>query len=245
MRAFGAASMTGTLERVLVRPPLPEMPRAGASTAGAPRPTRSPPRLSTRSSASCSSRPAPRSSSRATIPGTLTRSTVRPGARRERGRCSPPAGEAGSPRRAGGARGDRCGQPGCPSVGAVETPARVEGGDTLWLDESTASRRDRLPDERRAASRALADGLPRRRRGPVRPPALERRGRGSPPAVARLSARPRPRGRLPAPRAGPPPRAPGRAGDRVVEVPDEELETQGPNVLALGPRRALALDGTR
>jgi dimethylargininase len=32
-------------------------------------------------------------------------------------------------------------------------------------------------------------------------------------------------------------------GIAVVEVPDEEFETQGPNVLALGPRRALALDG--
>lgn len=32
-------------------------------------------------------------------------------------------------------------------------------------------------------------------------------------------------------------------GIHVVEVPDEEFETQGPNVLALGPRRALALDG--
>jgi N-dimethylarginine dimethylaminohydrolase len=29
----------------------------------------------------------------------------------------------------------------------------------------------------------------------------------------------------------------------VVDVPDEEFETQGPNVLALGPRHALALDG--
>jgi N-dimethylarginine dimethylaminohydrolase len=29
----------------------------------------------------------------------------------------------------------------------------------------------------------------------------------------------------------------------VVEVPDEEFETQGANVLALGPRQALALDG--
>jgi len=29
---------------------------------------------------------------------------------------------------------------------------------------------------------------------------------------------------------------------RVVEVPDEELESQGSNVLALGPRRALALE---
>jgi N-dimethylarginine dimethylaminohydrolase len=30
---------------------------------------------------------------------------------------------------------------------------------------------------------------------------------------------------------------------RIVEVPDEEFETMGPNVLALGPRRALALAG--
>ena len=29
----------------------------------------------------------------------------------------------------------------------------------------------------------------------------------------------------------------------VVEVPDHELESQGPNVLALGPRVALALEG--
>jgi N-dimethylarginine dimethylaminohydrolase len=32
-------------------------------------------------------------------------------------------------------------------------------------------------------------------------------------------------------------------GVRVVEVPDEEFASMGPNVLALGPRRALALDG--
>ena len=32
-------------------------------------------------------------------------------------------------------------------------------------------------------------------------------------------------------------------GIEIVEVPDEEFATQGPNVLALGPRRALALDG--
>jgi N-dimethylarginine dimethylaminohydrolase len=30
---------------------------------------------------------------------------------------------------------------------------------------------------------------------------------------------------------------------RIVAVPDEEFETMGPNVLALGPRRALALAG--
>jgi N-dimethylarginine dimethylaminohydrolase len=32
-------------------------------------------------------------------------------------------------------------------------------------------------------------------------------------------------------------------GIRLVEVPEDEFVSQGPNVLALGPRRALALDG--
>lgn len=32
-------------------------------------------------------------------------------------------------------------------------------------------------------------------------------------------------------------------GVHLVEVPDDEFDTQGPNVLALGPRLALALDG--
>ncbi len=35
----------------------------------------------------------------------------------------------------------------------------------------------------------------------------------------------------------------GERGVSLVEVPDEEFPTMGPNVLALGPRRALALDG--
>ncbi len=33
-------------------------------------------------------------------------------------------------------------------------------------------------------------------------------------------------------------------GIEVVEVPDDEFATQGANVLALGPRRALALEGS-
>jgi N-dimethylarginine dimethylaminohydrolase len=32
-------------------------------------------------------------------------------------------------------------------------------------------------------------------------------------------------------------------GVELVEAPDEEFETMGPNVLALGPRVALALEG--
>ena len=72
---FGSASMTKALRRVLVRPPLPRMWRAGASTAGE-RPRISPqPRPSTRLCARCSRAWAPRSSSRVTIPATPTRST--------------------------------------------------------------------------------------------------------------------------------------------------------------------------
>jgi N-dimethylarginine dimethylaminohydrolase len=33
------------------------------------------------------------------------------------------------------------------------------------------------------------------------------------------------------------------AGVHIVEVPDDEFDSMGPNVLALGPRLALALDG--
>ena len=32
-------------------------------------------------------------------------------------------------------------------------------------------------------------------------------------------------------------------GIEIVDAPDEEFETMGPNVLALGPRQALALEG--
>ena len=34
-----------------------------------------------------------------------------------------------------------------------------------------------------------------------------------------------------------------RRGIRTVDVPDDEFPTMGPNVLALGPRIALALEG--
>ena len=35
----------------------------------------------------------------------------------------------------------------------------------------------------------------------------------------------------------------GERGIRLVEVPDDEFATMGPNVLALAPRVAVALDG--
>ena len=76
-----------------------------------------------------------------------------------------------------------------------------------------ASRRDRLPDEfcgRTCARRCLS----RRRGDRLRSAALERKRRGDASHVVHLAARPRSRARVPADRAGPPPRAPRRARHR-------------------------------
>jgi N-dimethylarginine dimethylaminohydrolase len=131
---------------------------------------------------------------------------------------------------------------GVPIAGKLEAPAMVEGGDTVWLDERTllVGRGYRTND---AGVDALQDLLPNveviaydlpHLNGPgevlhlmslispldtdlavVYLPLLPVR------LVELLSAR----------------------GVELVEVPEEEFWTMGPNVLALGPRRALALDG--
>ena len=131
---------------------------------------------------------------------------------------------------------------GVPVVGRVELPATVEGGDTVWLDEQT-----------------LLVGIGYR----TNPAALDALGAAFPGVeviafdlphwngageVMHLMSFLSPLDRdlaLVYTRI-----APTRLmwllaerGIRVVEVPDEEFETQGPNVLALGPRRALALEG--
>ena len=129
---------------------------------------------------------------------------------------------------------------GIPIVGRFEAPALAEGGDTLWLDERTllaghgyrtnaagiAALRELLPDVE-----VIAFDLPHHH-GPgevmhlmsflspldvdlavVYPPLMPVR------LVELLQVR----------------------GIEFIEVPDEEFETMGPNVLALGPRVALAL----
>jgi N-dimethylarginine dimethylaminohydrolase len=131
---------------------------------------------------------------------------------------------------------------GVPVVARLEAPATAEGGDTLWLDGRTLlvgrgyrtnpsgiqALRDALPDVE-----VLQYDLPHwRGRAEVMhllslisplapdlavcyPPLL-------PVALAEvLEAR----------------------GVELVAVPDEEFETMGPNVLALAPRVALALEG--
>ena len=131
---------------------------------------------------------------------------------------------------------------GIPVLGRLEDPACAEGGDMFWLDAMTLviGRGYRTNDEGIAALRellpqtdVLAFDLPHRR-GPSE-------------CLHLLS--------LMSPLDGDlvvcfPPLMPVRLmeelvarGIAYVEVPEGEFDSMGPNVLALGPRLALALEG--
>jgi dimethylargininase len=131
---------------------------------------------------------------------------------------------------------------GVPVAARLEEPQRVDGGDTIWLDESTllVGRGYRTNDDGIHALQAalpdvavLAFDLPHRHGSDV---VLHLLSLFSPLdedlVVAYL------------------PLMPVRLVQllheleiQIVEVPDDEFETMGPNVLALSPRVALALDG--
>lgn len=131
---------------------------------------------------------------------------------------------------------------GVPVAARLEAPAAAEGGDTVWLDERTllVGRGYRTNDAGIAALRAALPGveviafdLPHHRgAGEV----LHLMSFLSPLdadlAVAYLPLMPVRLVELLRER-----------GIRLVEVPDEEFERMGPNVLALAPRLALALAG--
>jgi dimethylargininase len=131
---------------------------------------------------------------------------------------------------------------GVPVVGRVELPATVEGGDTVWLDERTL-----LVGIGYRTNPAALDALTALFPG-IELIAFDLPHWNGAGEVMHLMSFLSPLDRdlaLVYPRI-----APTRLmwlladrGIRVVEVPDEEFETQGPNVLALGPRRALALEG--
>jgi dimethylargininase len=131
---------------------------------------------------------------------------------------------------------------GVPVAARVEPPGTIDGGDTLWLDERTlivgrGYRTNASGVEQLAAAfpdaEVLSYDLP------------HWNGRGE---VMHLMSLISPLDHdlaLVYPRL-----APVRLlellverGIGIVEVPDEEFATMGPNVLALGPRRALALEG--
>jgi N-dimethylarginine dimethylaminohydrolase len=131
---------------------------------------------------------------------------------------------------------------GLPIAGRLDAPAMAEGGDTLWIDERTlpVGRGYRTNDE---GIRQLGEALPGVDVVAFDLPHL--RGAGE---VLHLMS-------LLSPldvdlAVGYPPLMPVRLMELLaersiefVEVPDEEFETMGPNVLALGPRVALALEG--
>jgi len=133
---------------------------------------------------------------------------------------------------------------GIPHLGRIEAPGIVEGGDLCFLDERTllAGIGYRTNEEGLRQIRSLLEpsgvevitfDLPHRR-GPRE--CLHLLSFLSPLdadlVVGYLPLMPVRVVQLLAAR-----------GIGVVEVPDEELDSMGPNVLALGPRRALALDG--
>src|SRR6185436_18773411 len=131
---------------------------------------------------------------------------------------------------------------GVPLAGQLEGPAMVEGGDTVWLDERTllVGRGYRTND---AGIHALAEALPGMDVIAYDLPHLNGAGEvlhlmsiisplDTDLAVVYLPLLPVRLVELLAAR-----------GIELVEVPEDEFWTMGPNVLALGPRRALALDG--
>jgi N-dimethylarginine dimethylaminohydrolase len=131
---------------------------------------------------------------------------------------------------------------GVPIVTRLEAPATAEGGDTLWLDDSTllVGRGYRTNDEGIAQ---LAGALPGVEVVAFDLPHLHGAGE-----VLHLLSLLSPLDTDLA--VAYPPLMPVRLlellaehGIDLVEVPDEEFETMGPNVLALAPRVALALEG--
>ena len=131
---------------------------------------------------------------------------------------------------------------GVPVVGEVEEPVLAEGGDTLWLDERTllVGIGYRTNEESLTAFEAVFPGV-----DVLAFDLPHWNGAGE---VMHLMSFISPLDRdlaLVYSRIAPV-RLLGLLASRgieIVEVPDEEFESQGSNVLALGPRRALALDG--
>ncbi len=131
-------------------------------------------------------------------------------------------------------------QAGVPIAGRLEEPALADGGDTAWLDEGTllVGRGYRTnPAGIEALGRILG----------VEPHAFDLPHFNGPGEVMHLLSLFSPLDRDLV--VAYPPLMPvglvqllAERGVRLVEVPDEEFGTMGPNALALAPRRALLLD---
>jgi dimethylargininase len=239
---FGSASMIGTLERVLVRPPLPEDVagwraagwRAEPDPVAAAREHEAFCRLLEGAGAEVVVSRHDRGNPDALYPydpvlvGAEGAVLLRPG---KVGRRSEPAALVPELEAAG-----------VPVAATLAAPAHAEGGDTLWLDDELLlvgigyrTNEEALVELRRAfpGVEVLAFDLP------------HWNGDGE---VLHLLSFISPLDRdlaLVYPRLAPVRllRLLAERGIHVVEVPEGEFASQGPNVLALGPRRVLALDG--
>jgi N-dimethylarginine dimethylaminohydrolase len=242
MQQFGSASMTGTLKRVLVRPPLPEDVARWREYGW---------------------RAAPDHPAAAAEHEALRGLLEEAGAEVVVSRHDPGnpdaiyvydpvlVGEDGAVLLRPGKEGRR-GEPaamvatleaaGVPIVGELQAPSSAEGGDTVWLDEQTLLVGIGYRTNE-AAVPVLADAFPG-----VDVLSFDLPHWNGTAEVMHLMSFISPLDRdlaLVYPRIAPV-RLLRLLADRnvaVVEVPDEEFESQGSNVLALGPRRALALDG--
>jgi dimethylargininase len=239
---FGCTSMWATLARVLVRPPLPE--DAAAWQAHGWHAAPDPVEAAAEHEALCAlleeagaeivlSRHDPGNPDAiyAYDPALVGREgavLLRPG---KQGRLREPEGMEAALLDAGVAIAAR-----------LHSPAAAEGGDTVWLDDTTLLVGHGYRTNA-AGIAALADALPGVDVVPFDLPHWNGAGE-----VLHLMTFISPLDRdlaLVYPRL-----APVRMLEllaereiRTVEVPDEEFESMAPNVLALGPRRALALEG--
>jgi len=239
---YGSASMWGTLERVLVRRPQPEDAAAWREHAWHAEPDYA--RAAAEHEAFCAlleeagsevivsdhdpGNPDAIYTYDPTLVGQAGAVLLRPG---KEGRRREPDATAAALDRAG-----------VPVSGRLESPACVEGGDTVWLDGSTLLVGHGYRTNA-AGIEALRDVFPGV--DVVRFDLPHWNGAGE---VLHLMSYLSPLDRDLAvvyPRLTPVRLLELLAdrGIRTVEVPDEEFESMGPNVLALGPRRALALEG--
>jgi dimethylargininase len=241
-KRFGCTSMVGTLERVLVRQPLPE-DVAGWRKAGW-RAAPDPVAAAREHEAFCSAledagaevvvshhdpgNPDALYPYDPVLVGAEGAVLLRPGKALRRGEPAALAPELEAA--------------GVPVAATVSAPAVAEGGDTLWLDEETllVGIGYRTNEEAVAELRQAFPG--------VDVSAFDLPHWNGDGEVLHLLSFISPLDRdlaLVYPRLAPVRllRLLAERAIRVVEVPEDEFSSQGPNVLALGPRRALALDG--
>jgi N-dimethylarginine dimethylaminohydrolase len=135
--------------------------------------------------------------------------------------------------------------PSTPVIGRIREPGRLEGGDVIWLDPRTivVGRGYRTNDEGIRQLRSLLDDEVEM----LVVPLPHWRGTAD---VIHLMSLVSPVDRDLAVVYAPLLPVPFRElllerGLELVEVPDEEFETMGTNVLALAPRRCLMLSGNR